>query len=155
MTDKLVKSLRHFQHQAINEQLTPFINGYVFVNSNTGLPFSDIRRAWSRLLRFANLPKMRLHDIQHLIGTYSINELNLSVEMVSHTLGHSDITITQRCINPKPENSKTVISSLFESVETDPFIEQLDNDFAIADTTKKLHSLLVRSCGGNYKVAVC
>ena len=149
MTDKLYNMLDDYRDIAeirtIKSKLqnkSPYINGYVFLNPATGLPYKDIRRAWKRLLSSADLPKMRIHDIRHLIATYTINELGLTVESVSHTLGHSDITITQKYLNPKPENSKKVIDKVLDSVTGKKFIKELDQDFAIAQQTKNLYKSL-------------
>ena len=92
------------------------MRGYIFINPKTDKPFIDVRRAFKRLLELNKLPKIRIHDIRHLVATYSINTLNLSVEYVSHTLGHTDIKTTQRYINPNPANAKKVIDSVIESV---------------------------------------
>lgn len=159
MTWQLFDMLLEYQSEAIETQNTPFITGYVFINPKTKRPYTDIRKPWARLLQRANLPKMRMHDIRHLLATYAINELDISVEMVSHTLGHSDISITQRYINPKPENSKKVITKVFDSVilQGDKFIQDLDNDFKIADTSKKLFDLCDRSIkhsGGNHHLVI-
>jgi len=92
------------------------MSGFVFINPKTNKPFIDVRRAWKRLLDNFDLPKIRIHDIRHLVATYSINTLKLSVEHVSHTLGHTDIKTTQRYINPNPKNAKKVIDSVIDSV---------------------------------------
>ncbi|MDD3602346.1 MAG: tyrosine-type recombinase/integrase [Sulfurovum sp.] len=116
LTDRLIDVLQSYQVEAELIQGTPFISGYVFINPNTNNRFRDIRKAWHRLLKRAGLPKIRIHDIRHLVATYSINELELPIEKVSHALGHSDIKVTQGYINPKPENARHVIESIFESV---------------------------------------
>ena len=116
LTDRLIEVLKYYRLQAYIKQGTPFISGYVFVNPNTNNRFYDIRKAWQRLLNRAALPKIRIHDIRHLVATYSINELELPIEKVSHALGHSDIKVTQGYINPKPQNAKQVIDCIFDSV---------------------------------------
>jgi len=116
LTDRQLNSLRFFHSLEIDRQSTVFPMGYVFKNPNTDLPYSDIRKAWRRLLDSYNLPLIRIHDIRHLVATYAINELSQPIEHVSHLLGHSDIQITQRYVNPKPENSKKVMDSLFDSL---------------------------------------
>ena len=64
--------------------------GYVFKSPNTGTKFSDIRRAWSRIKKEAEIDKdFRIHDIRHLIGNTTINELGLSSNVAAAILGHS------------------------------------------------------------------
>ena len=111
MTEKLYQTLL-FQYQN-NFSSEP--KDYVFVNPSTMNKFKDIRRAWKRLLKKADIENMRIHDIRHLVGFYSINYLNIPIEHVSFTLGHSDIRTTQKYINIKPEIAKDVISSIFDS----------------------------------------
>lgn len=94
------------------------LNNYVFINPNTNTKFTDLRRSWNTLLKRNNLPKIRLHDIRHLVATYSINYLNLPVEQVSYTLGHTNITTTQRYITTDIKKSKDTIENIIKSVKT-------------------------------------
>ncbi len=116
LTKPLLDSLECYMYKAFREQNTPFISGYVFKNPKTNTRFKDVRKPWKRLLKKAGLPYIRIHDIRHLVATYSINVLELPVEKVSHMLGHSDIKITQRYINPNPKNAKEVVEVLINSV---------------------------------------
>ena len=138
LTDRLIDALRKYQADAIDREGTPFISGYVFVNPDTGTHFNDLRRPWKRLLDKAGLPKIRIHDIRHLVATYAINELELPIEKVSHALGHSDIKVTQGYINPNPENSKFVIDSIFDSVKTpsERYVEDLDRTIKIGEVVQ-------------------
>ena len=93
------------------------LDSYVFFNPQTKNRFIDIRRAWRRFLKSNNLPKMRIHDIRHLVGTYSINYLNLPIEKVSHTLGHTNILTTQRYVTKRPKTAKEVIDNILISIK--------------------------------------
>lgn len=119
MTDKQLKALKKYQLQAHDLQGTAFITGHVFINPNTGKRFNDISKPWKRLLNRNGLPKIRIHDIRHLLGTYLINELNVPIEHVSHLLGHADIKTTQIYVNSKPANAKNAMDKLFDSVKTE------------------------------------
>jgi integrase len=89
---------------------------YVFINPQTNRPYKDIRKAWKRLQTKNNLPKIRIHDIRHLIGTYTINYLKLPIEHVSNLLGHTDIVTTQKYVYVNPTNSKKVVDQMIASV---------------------------------------
>ena len=90
----------------------------VFPSRVTCRKIQDIRKQFKKLLRLARIDKkMRIHDIRHLVASYSINYLGLSVEEVSYTLGHTSIEITQRYINPRAEISKKVVEKIINSVE--------------------------------------
>ena len=112
MSDELYKRLlKRYIAAKQNNQL----NSYVFVNSATGSKFVDLRRSWNSLLKRNNLPKIRLHDIRHLIGTYCINYLKLPIEQVSFTLGHTNIITTQKYITANIKQSKNTIENLIIS----------------------------------------
>jgi len=144
LTDRLVDALKVLKKEAIEDQGTPFVSGYVFLNPKTGRPFTDLRKAWKRCLARADLPMIRIHDIRHLVATYSINVLEVPIEKVSHTLGHTDIKITQSYINPRPENAKEVIQSVFDSVENVSPLKELDRDLQIANRVRDLFNLIER-----------
>jgi len=64
--------------------------GYVFKSPVTGTKFNDIRKAWLRIKKEAKINKpFRVHDIRHLIGNTTINELGLSSNIAAAILGHS------------------------------------------------------------------
>ena len=92
------------------------LNGYVFVNPMTNDKYQDLRRSWNSLLKRNNLPRIRLHDIRHLIGTYSINYLKIPIEQVSFTLGHTNIITTQKYITANVRKSKETIENLLKSI---------------------------------------
>ena len=112
MSDELYKRLlKRYIAAKQNNQL----NSYVFINPATGSKFVDLRRSWNSLLKRNNLPKIRLHDIRHLIGTYCINYLKLPIEQVSFTLGHTNIITTQKYITANIKQSKNTIENLMIS----------------------------------------
>ncbi len=118
MTDELYRRLYKIYLHICIEQNTKYPKGYIFVNPYTKNKFKDLRKAWQRFLKTYNLPYIRLHDIRHLIGTYSINYLDLPIEHISYALGHTNIEITQKYITVKPQISKDVIDKIFNSLET-------------------------------------
>ena len=136
LTNALVKVLRNYQLQAIEKQGTVFITGYVFINPNTNKKFTDIRGAWNRLLESNNLSYTKLHSIRHILGTYLINELNMSLVNVSYVLGHSDTKITQRYVNIKPQIAKDAIQTLFNDFKTEgeKHVEQLNQAIVLGES---------------------
>ena len=116
LTDIQIRILKIHYAICYDRQCSPLLQGYVFVNPYTLDRYRTIKNAWFRLLDNAGLPRIRIHDIRHLVATYLINELKMSIEIVSHLLGHSDIKITQQYINPKPANAKIAMNKLLNSV---------------------------------------
>lgn len=57
----------------LNEKLIQFFSnkpdverkGYIFINPETGLPYKDIKKAWSTALEKANIENFRFHDLRH------------------------------------------------------------------------------------------
>ena len=92
------------------------LNDYVFINPIADDKFKDLRKSWASLLKRNNLPKIRLHDIRHLIGTYSINYLKIPIEQVSFILGHTNITTTQKYITANIKKSQETIEILLNSI---------------------------------------
>ena len=113
MSDELYKRLLKLYIQAKNDKN---LDNYIFVNPMTNTKFTDLRRSWNSFLKRNNLPKIRLHDIRHLIGTYSINYLKIPVEQVSFALGHTNIITTQKYITTNIKKSKELIENLINSV---------------------------------------
>jgi integrase len=68
---------------------------YLFINVNTGKPYSCIKKSWNRIRIEAGLPKLRLHDLRHQYASMLVNE-GRSLYEVQQILGHSDPKVTQR-----------------------------------------------------------
>lgn len=117
MTDILHDRLMRYYLHACIDQNTRFPKGHVFLNPNTNKKYIDLKKPWRKFLLSNDLPAIRLHDIRHLIGTYSINVLELPIEKISHTLGHTNVSTTEKYITVKPETSKYVIEKVLNSVE--------------------------------------
>nr|WP_315107294.1 tyrosine-type recombinase/integrase [uncultured Campylobacter sp.] len=113
MSDELYDRLyrRYIEAKKLNK-----LNVYVFVNPMTNDKYQDLRKSWNSLLKRNNLPRIRLHDIRHLIGTYSINYLKIPIEQVSFTLGHTNIITTQKYITVNVKKSKETIENLLKSI---------------------------------------
>lgn len=135
LTDALIAVLKEHHNKACEMQSTVFPTGYVFLNPDTNKPYSDtgVRNAWKRLLKHHGLPYVKLHNIRHILGTYLINELGLSVETVSYVLGHQDTNITKRYVHIKPKVAKDAIVTLFDSFKTEDqrYVEQINQAYNI------------------------
>lgn len=121
---KVRKTMKFYLIEELSERLkkrlydTDFykLDDYVFTNPITQTHYNDFRRLWERFLNTYDLPKFRMHDLRHLVGTYSINYLGQSIESVMHTLGHTNINTTKRYITQQTKQSKEVMTSIFLSV---------------------------------------
>ena len=71
--------------------------GLVFKSPKTGLKLQNIRHAWSRILKAANINhEITLHEIRHLLGYTLLNECNETEEVTAAVLGQTTTRATRR-----------------------------------------------------------
>ena len=89
MSNELHETLRLW-HAARNKD-----NPRVFSSKNGGLvDLANFRkRAWTRMLREAEVPHIRLHDMRHTVATLLL-EANVPLIKVKEILGHHSIKVT-------------------------------------------------------------
>ena len=68
---------------------------HLFVNRQTGKPYTTIMKVWSRLRLKAGLPFLRIHDLRHMYASFLVNSGRTLYE-VQACLGHSDPKVTMR-----------------------------------------------------------
>lgn len=68
---------------------------YLFINHQTGLPYTTIMKVWTRLRKKAGLPHLRLHDLRHSFASFLVNSGRTLYE-VQQILGHSQSIVTER-----------------------------------------------------------
>jgi integrase len=68
---------------------------HLFVNRQTGKPYTTIMKVWGRLRLKAGLPHLRIHDLRHQYASFLVNAGRTLYE-VQQILGHSDPSVTQR-----------------------------------------------------------
>ena len=67
----------------------------LFVNLQSGKPYTTIMKVWARLRGKAGLPHLRIHDLRHSYASMLVNA-GRSLYEVQQILGHSDPSVTQR-----------------------------------------------------------
>jgi site-specific recombinase XerD len=68
---------------------------YLFINHQTGLPYTTIMKVWNRLRIKAGLPHLRIHDLRHSFASFLVNSGRTLYEVQS-ILGHSQSIVTER-----------------------------------------------------------
>ena len=68
---------------------------HLFINKQTGEPYTTIHKVWGRLRGKAGLPHLRIHDLRHQYASFLVNSGRTLYE-VQQILGHSDPSVTQR-----------------------------------------------------------
>lgn len=86
---------------------------YVFVNPQTGNPFSTTAFAnhWHQLLKKANINNLRFHDLRHTVGT-RLAKNGVPVNIIKEVLAHSDIATTMRYVHSASEQLQSAMNSL-------------------------------------------
>jgi len=71
-------------------------NSYLIISERkVGSHLTRPKKAWSRLLKVANLKKVRMHDLRHTNASISL-QAKVPLEIISKRLGHSSIQTTMR-----------------------------------------------------------
>jgi len=68
---------------------------HLFINKQTGLPYTTMMKVWTRLRNKAGLPHLRIHDLRHQYASFLVNSGRTLYEVQS-ILGHSDAKVTER-----------------------------------------------------------
>jgi site-specific recombinase XerD len=83
---------------------------YLFINRQTGQPYSTIAKTWSRLRAEAGVPFLRIHDLRHMYASFLVNSGRTLYE-VQQILGHSDPSVTQRYAHLSTESLQAAANS--------------------------------------------
>ena len=115
LTDELYFRLLNYFHN------TDFYKDedYIFTNPTTKTKYSDLRRAYKKILKDNDLEHMRIHDFRHLVASFSINYLNADINLVSNLLGHTNITTTTRYITINQQLSKNILENIFKRAKNE------------------------------------
>lgn len=144
LTKEMVVIFKRYQKIAIEQQGTPFLTGYVFINPDTGTKFTTLYKPWKRLLAKADLPYIKLHGLRHVIATYLFNVLDYSIDSIAVVLGHSDTSVTKTYITVLPFYAKRINESLLDSLKTkdERFVDELDKNIQIGECLTHVQGLL-------------
>lgn len=96
-------------HQQTNDK-----EGLVFP-SKTSHPFNNIRKAWQRVLKLANISNFRWHDLRHHFASKLVMA-GVDLNTVRELLGHSDIKMTLRYAHLAPEHKANAVEKLVNIV---------------------------------------
>lgn len=77
---------------------------------------SGIDYHWTRIKERAGLPKMRLHDMRHLMGYIAVNN-GFSLEEIAHVLGHNSTATTMRYSNMSMDTAKRTLEGIHSKLK--------------------------------------
>lgn len=84
---------------------------FVFINSETGCPYTDIKHSWSSVLKEAKIDNFRFHDLRHTFCT-RLADSGVPIPIIQELAGHSRIATTMRYTHVIPEQKKKAIELL-------------------------------------------
>lgn len=117
------KAKRNMTYEITDELYDIFTNienrtGYIFKSLVTGEKIKNLRWAWDRILKEADISKnMRIHDLRHLIGEISLNETDNSMEVVAAILGHSSTRPTRRYAKVQQKVAAIGLKKVFDTLK--------------------------------------
>ena len=68
---------------------------HVFINRQTGKPYTTIQKVWNRLRNAADLGHVRIHDLRHQYASFLVNN-GVTLYTTGQILGHSTPKVTMR-----------------------------------------------------------
>jgi integrase len=83
-------------------------SGYVFPGKEDGKPLVEIKTAFSRLLKRADIGNFRWHDMRHHFASRLVMA-GVDLNTVRELLGHADLTMTLRYAHLAPEHKAAAV----------------------------------------------
>lgn len=80
-------------------------NPYVFPGRVPGKQLKEIKRAWRKVLKWANIKDFRVHDLRHSFASLYLSQ-GVDLYTVSKLLGHKNIATTTRYAHLELEHLK-------------------------------------------------
>lgn len=88
---------------------------YVFYDHLTGLPYSDIKNAFTGACRRAGIKDFRFHDLRHTFASHLVMA-GVDLTTVSRLLGHRDMTMTLRYSHLSPLHMAKAVDILDNAI---------------------------------------
>lgn len=86
-------SLNEFAWEIIQKQMEIRPTGHLFLWR--GKPMKECRKTFAAICKECGIENLHLHDLRRSLGTWMLSS-GASIEMVSKTLGHSSIRVTEQ-----------------------------------------------------------
>lgn len=93
------------------QTLEPKPTGYIFINPDTGKPYTNIRKSFDTALRKAGIEDFHFHDLRRTVGTWLLSS-GVDIRTIQNILAHSDVSTTERYLSLTPEQNRKAINVL-------------------------------------------
>jgi integrase len=91
-------------------------NDYVFINRETGKPYTDLKKAFKKACELACIKGLRWNDLRHTFGT-RLGIAGANAFEIKELMGHTDIRTSLRYVHPVTERKRTAVESVIKSRE--------------------------------------
>jgi site-specific recombinase XerD len=89
--------------------------GHVFVNPETGMPYTDIKRAFDGACRRSGIKNLRFHDLRHTFASRLVRR-GADLRIVQELMGHASIVTTQRYLHVLAKEKQAAVERLTETL---------------------------------------
>jgi integrase len=89
-------------------------NDYVFINPETGKPYTDLKKAFRKACELAGNRGLRWNDPRHTFGT-RLGIAGANAFEIKELMGHTDIRTSLRYVHPVTERKRTAVESIIKS----------------------------------------
>lgn len=105
LNTEALQVLKCWKNQTVNHEEV------VFLNDDTGKPFTTLKKVWHTIKDKAKLKKFRWHDFRHHFASRLVMA-GVDLNTVRELLGHSDIQMTLRYAHLAPEHKANAVEKL-------------------------------------------
>jgi len=99
---------------------------YVFYESKTGKPFSEVKRSFNTALRKAKIHDFHFHDLRHTFASHLVMA-GVDLTTVKELLGHKTLTMTLRYAHLSPGHKVKAVDVLDGVLNEKPTAQKLHN----------------------------
>ena len=84
---------------------------FVFMNSQTGLQFTDVKHGFKSACRDAGVLNLTFHDLRHTFGT-RLADAGVEIVKIAELMGHQSILTTRRYTHATDQGKRAAIAQL-------------------------------------------
>lgn len=111
------KGKKHIKHPMSEDlvcflqSLNPKKSGHLFVNPDTGKPYTTVRKSFNSALKRAGISDFKFHDLRRTFSTW-LRQRGADLKTIQILLGHSSVSVTERYLGLGSEETKNTVDLL-------------------------------------------
>lgn len=95
--------------------LEPKSEGYVFINPDTGKPYTSIKNGFNAACRRAGIKNFHFHDLRRTAATWLL-ENGVDIRTIQEILAHTNISTTERYLSTTSEAKRKAMNVLSNQI---------------------------------------